>query len=236
MNDEDQDSQRFLWRDGQVNEEPEVFVVKVLPFGSACSLAIAQFVKNKNAKVFEHEFPKAFEAITKNHYVDDMIERAHDVESAVQLIKHVQFIHRHANFDLRNLISNNKQVLEAINGSPEFSDKILVDKLDIDVERVLGMYWNTKTDTFTYSLQFIKMIDNVVEYYPTKREILRIVMSVFDPLGFLAHLLIHAKVLIQEIWRHDIGWDDQLPNSIKSKWFNWVQHLKTVENLHIPRL
>lgn len=60
-----------------------------------------------------------------------MIERAHDVDSAVQLIKDVQFIHRHANFELRNLTSNNSQVLEAINGSPEFDDKILVDNMNI---------------------------------------------------------------------------------------------------------
>ncbi|XP_037030375.1 uncharacterized protein LOC119070165 [Bradysia coprophila] len=236
VNNEDQDSQRFLWRDGNANKEPEVFVVNVLTFGSNCSPAVAQFVKNKNAKEFEREFPKAVEAITKNHYVDDMIERAHDVDSAVQLIKNVQFIHRHANFELRNLISNNQQVLEAINGSPEFNDKILVDKLDIDVERILGMYWNTKTDTFTYSLQFIKLKNMTEEHCPTKREVLRVVMSVFDPLGFLAHLLIHPRVLIQEIWRHDIGWDVQLPLSLKSRWLEWVKHLMQVEHLHIPRL
>lgn len=236
VNEEDQDSQRFLWRDGDVNKEPEVFVVNVLTFGSSCSPAIAQFVKNKNAKEFEHEFPREVEAITKNHYVDDMIERTHDVNSAVQLIKNVQFIHQHANFNLRNLVSNNQQVLEAINGSSEFRDKILVDKLDIDVERILGMYWNTRTDTFTYSLRFIKLREITDEYCPTKREVLRIVMSVFDPLGFLAHLLVHAKVLLQEIWRHDIGWDVQLPISLKNKWTNWVHHLMHVEQLHIPRL
>lgn len=236
VNEKDQDSQRFLWRDGNADMEPDVFVVKVLTFGSTCSPAIAQFVKNKNAKDFESEFPKAVEAIIKNHYVDDMIERVHDVESAVKLIRNVQFIHHHANFDLRNLVSNNQQVLQAINGSPEFNDKILVNKLDIDVERILGMYWNTKTDTFTYSLQFIKLKSTAEEYCPTKREVLRIVMSVFDPLGFLAHFLIHAKVLLQEIWRNDIGWDVQLPISLRDKWFKWVHHLMEVEHLHIPRL
>lgn len=114
------------------------------------------------------------------------------------MIKDVQFIHRHANFDLRNLTSNNQQVLEAINGSPDFSNKILSDKLDVNVERILGLYWNPTTDTFTYSLQFVKLQTLAEEHRPTKREVLRIVMSVFDPLGFLTHLLVHAKVLLQE--------------------------------------
>lgn len=98
------------------------------------------------------------------------------------------------------------------------------------------MYWNTKTDTFTYSLQFIKLYNMVDEYHPTKREVLQIVMSVFDPLGFLAHLVVHAKVLLQEIWRHEIGWDVQLPVSLKERWSKWVHHLMQVENLHIPPL
>lgn len=33
VNEKDQNSQRFLWRDGNVYKEPEVFVVRVLPFG-----------------------------------------------------------------------------------------------------------------------------------------------------------------------------------------------------------
>lgn len=235
-NERDQDSQRFFWRDGDVDRKPDVYVVKVLPFGLSCSPAIAQFVKNKNAESFKEQYPKAAEAIIKNHYVDDMIERAHDVESAVQLIKDVQFIHRHANFDLRNLVSNNRQVLEAINGSPEINDKILVDKLDVNVERILGMYWNTKTDTFTYSLQFLKLQNLVEHYCPTKIEVLRIVMSVFDPLGFLTHFLVHVKVLLREIWRTKITWDVPISNLLAIKWSRWVKHLQLVETLHIPRL
>ncbi|XP_037041773.1 uncharacterized protein LOC119078376 [Bradysia coprophila] len=236
VNSKDQDAQRFLWRDGDVSKKPDVFVVKVLPFGLTCSPAIAQYVKNKNAESFQQQYPKAVEAIVKNHYVDDMIERAHDVDSAVQLIKDVQFIHRHANFDLRNLISNDREVLEVINGSPEFNDKILVDKLDINVERILGMYWNTNTDTFTYSLRFLKVQDLTDGYRPTKLDVLRTLMSVFDPLGFLTHLLIHAKVILQEIWITNITWDEQIPEALAIKWLRWLEYLKQVESLHISRL
>lgn len=74
---------------------------KALPIGLSCSPDIAQYVKNKNAEDFKQEFPKAVEAITRNHYVDNMIERDHDIDFAVKLIEDVQFIHRHAYFDLR---------------------------------------------------------------------------------------------------------------------------------------
>lgn len=236
VNECDQDSQRFLWRDGDIQKEPDVYVMTVLPFGLSSSPAIAQYVKNDNAASFTEHFPRAVEAIIKSHYVDDMIERAHDVETAVQLIKEVQYIHRYANFELRNLISNNQQVLEAINGNPEFNDKILADKLNVDVERILGMYWNTKTDSFTYSLQFINLRHMTEVHRPTKREVLRTVMSVFDPLGFLTHFVVHAKVLIQEIWRNKIDWDVKLPHALLEKWLLWINHLHKVENVHISRL
>lgn len=50
VEEEDQNAQRFFWRDGDDSRPPDVYVITVLPFGLTCSPAIAQFVKNKNAK------------------------------------------------------------------------------------------------------------------------------------------------------------------------------------------
>lgn len=41
---------------------------------------------------------------------------------------------------------------------------------------------------------------------PTKRNILRCVISQFNPLGLLSHFFIHDRVIIQNIWRTDV-WD-----------------------------
>lgn len=61
-------------------------------------------------------------------------------------------------------------------------------------------------------------------------------MSVFDPLGFLAHFVVYAKILMQEIWRSKIDWDDSLPPLYKEKWMSWLYRLPQVEQVHIPRL
>lgn len=61
-------------------------------------------------------------------------------------------------------------------------------------------------------------------------------MSVFDPLGFLAHFVVYAKILLQEIWRCKVGWDDPLPTVLRDKWFQWLNALPKVERVHIPRL
>lgn len=157
--------------------------MRVMTFGSSCSPSIAQFVKNKNAMDFQEQYPRAVEAITKSHYVDDLIESAHTVAEAIQLVNEVQYIHRHAGFELRSFNSNSKEVLMALNGDSQCDAKILDDKVNYTTERVLGMYWNTGSDTFTYCLKFVKIDAQSDKFAPTKREVLSAVMSVFDPLG-----------------------------------------------------
>lgn len=127
------------------------------------------------------------------------------------------------------------EAAKLLEAKPECGNKSL-EKDPKEIERVLGMYWNISKDTFTYSLKFVKSNFNSVEFRPTKRSILRTVMSIFDPLGFLAHYVVHAKVILQEIWRIRIGWDDEIPTSFKDKWSEWLQQLKMVEEIHIPRL
>ncbi|XP_065084406.1 uncharacterized protein LOC135706688 [Ochlerotatus camptorhynchus] len=44
-------------------------------------------------------------------------------------------------------------------------------------------------------------LDRVV---PTKREVLRVVMSLFDPHGIVAAFVVHGKCIIQDIWRSNV--------------------------------
>lgn len=74
------------------------------------------------------------------------------------------------------------------------------------------------------------------EYCPTKREILRILMSVFDPLGLLAHFLVFGKIVLQEIWRSKTEWDEKITEPVYRKWMKWVKALPDVEKVQIPRL
>lgn len=167
--------------------------MQMMTFGASCSPCCAQFVKNQNAAKFEKEFPRAYEAITKNHYVDDLLDSVPTEEMAVTLAKQVKEIHSSAGFEIRNWKSNSENLLISlgVQGSPNSMDLSL--SSEIPLEKILGMFWNTKKDCFTYSLKFNKANSSIVNgsRTPTKREMLRLVMSIYDPLGFLSHLLIY---------------------------------------------
>ena len=72
---EDQDSQRFLWRN-EKKEPLSTYVMTSLIFGNTCSPTCAQYVKNLNANQFKDTYPEAAKIIVENHYVDDAVHSA----------------------------------------------------------------------------------------------------------------------------------------------------------------
>lgn len=194
MSKKDQHCLRVLWCDDS-SGEPSIYVTQVMPFGTCCSPSCAQYVKNLNASKFEGEYPAAAQAITKQHYVDDMLVSVESEQEAIQLAKDVKFVHAQAGFDMRNWISNSAAVVEAMK-EEKTDEKSLNLAAELGTEKVLGMWWCTSTDTFTYKLSS-KHDRELLEGQrkPTKREVLRTLMAVFDPLGLISNVLIYQKVL-----------------------------------------
>ncbi|XP_062701549.1 uncharacterized protein LOC134285208 [Aedes albopictus] len=231
---EDEHSQRFLWKnDGE--SEPSIYIVQVLTFGACCSPSIAQHVKNSNARQFEQDHPEAVEAIIKRHYVDDMLISVETEEQAVNLAQEVKEIHAHGGFEIHHWISNSTTVQAALTETASNEKNLDIGETDT-TEKVLGMFWNTSTDCFTY-----KKSSRYDEYLlsgsrrPTKREVLRILMMIFDPMGFIAHILMFLKVLLQEIWRTPVGWDDPIEDTQFEKWMTWLSVFPKMETIEIPR-
>ncbi|CAG7821355.1 unnamed protein product [Allacma fusca] len=67
---EHQDVQRFLWLGMYRRSSPKVFKI----FGAASSPASANYVKMRNAKEYRDKFPRVYEAIMKNTYMDDNVD------------------------------------------------------------------------------------------------------------------------------------------------------------------
>ncbi|XP_062537780.1 uncharacterized protein LOC134206099 [Armigeres subalbatus] len=104
-------------------------------------------------------------------------------------------------------------------------------------ESVLGMRWLPVEDTFTYSFALRDDLRTILEFhhFPTKREVLKVLMSLFDPLGFIAFFLIHGKVLMQDIWATGCEWDEQINEVLFTRWKQWSQLLPQLDALRIPR-
>lgn len=69
----------------------------------------------------------------------------------------------------------------------------------------------------------------------TKRTILSEVSQLYDPLGILGPVTILAKILMQELWKSGLDWDEPVTGTILSNWFEFKGQLRSVEMLKIPR-
>ncbi|XP_062701742.1 uncharacterized protein LOC134285262 [Aedes albopictus] len=233
---EDQHSQRFFLSDEEGQPEPGTYVMQVMTFGASCSPTTAQFVKNTNAERFSKTHPAAVTAIVRCTYVDDMLTSTETEQEAIELAKSVWFVHKEGGFEIRNWMSNSPTVLAALHGDLNH-EKSLDLSSTLATEKVLGMWWCTQTDCFTYKINWSRLGEDLLtgERYPTKREVLRTMMTIYDPLGLIAHYLMFLKVLLQDIWRTGITWDETVNRECFEKWQMWLGLLPEIEGLQIPR-
>ena len=73
------------------------------------------------------------------------------------------------------------------------------------------------------------------DYSTTKRGILSAVSSVFDSLGFLTPFTLKAKLIIQEMWRQNLDWDEDVPIGILKVWERWLEGTKDITEITIDR-
>ena len=64
---------------------------------------------------------------------------------------------------------------------------------------------------------------------------LKKIASLFDPLGFLAPYVVHAKMLLQQIWTSGIDWDDTLRDQENVKAVKWFEELDRLASVRVPR-
>ena len=96
------------------------------------------------------------------------------------------------------------------------------------LERVLGVRWDVLSDTLTFIFQ-------VIDAASSKRGILKVTCSIFDPLGLVVPFILVAKLLLQELWRLSIDWDDMLPPDLLVQWENWKAAAQNITKVRVPR-
>ncbi|XP_073964374.1 uncharacterized protein [Choristoneura fumiferana] len=231
---EDRDTLRYLWRgDRRDDAPPDEYRMTSLVFGATCSPSIAIFVKNKNAEQYQTTHPEAAEAIVKNHYVDDYLKSFENVADAIRISRDVRHIHNQAHYELRQWASNSEEVIENIAEKP--ARHATVD-LNNATERVLGQTWKPSTDEIAFNLDLTRLPPDALDNAePTKREVLKTMMSVFDPLGLATPVTVIPKKILQEVWRRGTGWDEKLDADLAQRWAEWTRNLKALREVTIPR-
>ncbi|XP_060579867.1 uncharacterized protein LOC132736694 [Ruditapes philippinarum] len=209
----DRDSLRFLWwPQGNLNEEPKEYRMNVHLFGATSSPSCAAFclkrTANENTDKFSQE---AVSTVERNFYVDDLLKSVLDSSSGIRLAAEMKELLSLGGFRLTKWLSNCEYVMNSI---PEADRAQSKEKIDLDnessCERTLGLQWHVKYDHFVFDV-------NLRDKGTTRRNILSVASSLYDPLGLVAPVTLTPKLILQRACRTNLGWDEQIPDADAEK-------------------
>ena len=227
---EDRDLLRFLWwPNGNVESPLRHYRMTVHLFGATSSPAVCNFALRRITEDFECSQAVASTILT-NFYVDDCLKSVTDVSEATGLIEDLTKACSKGGFHLHKFISNNKDVLKTIPVKELVKD---VQHLDLDQdalphERTLGLQWNIAEDEFGFSF-------GANNKPATRRGLLSTISSIYDPLGILSPFVLPARLLVQDLCREGIGWDDEIPEDVKRRWEQWTKSMHSIAGIRIKR-
>nr|XP_042913638.1 uncharacterized protein LOC122273680 [Parasteatoda tepidariorum] len=214
---EDRDVLRFLWW-----EDAECTTFKtyrhcrvVFDVSSSPFLLNATINYHLGLQKFQTESLKnTIDNLREGFYVDNLVTSVNNVDELEHLKSQAIQIMREGGFELRCWASNTS-------GEGQ------------ETEMVLGMKWNLVSDELSCKMPLNLVTVN--EKAVTKRLLLSIINSIYDPIGFTAPALLLSKFLLQEAWREKLSWEDALPAQLVQKHRRWEKTTALIPECTIPR-
>ena len=228
------DQQTFLkflwWSTDDINDEPQDFMMCAHVFGGTSSASCSNYALRRTAVDNKEVYgTDAATTLLRNFYVDDLLKSMKDVQSARQLVQKVINMCKSGGFNLTKFLSNSKELLATI---PEEKRKEGVKDKDLSGDlpndKALGICWNIEKDTFSFKI-------NLDRKPITKRGLLSMISSIYDPLGYAAPFVLEGRQILQHLCNKNVQWDEIVQQDVQSDWAKWVEQMNQLENLPISR-
>ncbi len=184
-------------------------------FGVSSSLFLATQVLRQVAKDHREQYPRAANIIS-NFYVDDCLIGAAIPDEAKKIQEELISLLRCAYMCFKKWRSSNSTVV--VNVSPDMreDERQQIIAPPAECHKALGLHWDTKKDTLHVSTPTLSLDDK-----PTKRKIASDVAKTFDLLGWFATCTIVVKIMLQDLWKLKLAWDNPVPDQIAKAWNSW---------------
>ena len=228
---EDRDYLRFLWwRKGDVSVPLSTYRMTAHLFGAISSPACASFGLRRIAKEFVEYGEDVLDFISHDFYVDDGLRSVRNEEDAISLVRRTVELCSKRGVRLHKFVSNSDELMKSL-PETECASKNHLLSLDLEeypTERVLGILWNARRDVFQFKV-------NASRNPRTRRELLSVTSSIFDPLGWIAPFTLRARLILQQICREGLEWDDQASPFLLNRWESWYKETVKLSDLSISR-
>ena len=126
------------------------------------------------------------------------------------------------------------------------------EKIALMGDKVLGHKWNPTEDKFLFRISVnlakkgsqqatqvftIEDIPKLIHMHLTKRMLLGLVNSQYDPMGLICPLLIILKINLRDLFGPEVelGWDDPIPFEQHERWVQIISMLLHIDDIVLDR-
>ena len=242
----DRDVLRFLWVDDIYSDNPSIveYRYKRVVFGVRSSPFLLNAVLRHHINSFKDVDPVFVSQLCQNFYVDDLVSGAGDKDQVLQLYRDAKARLLEGGFKLRKWKTNDPELQKQINKlettedvsfceEQSFAKETLGSEEKKGTAKVLGVDWSCKSDNLEFSLD--RILNGGLETKMTKRNLLSAIARLFDPLGLLSPIVLTAKAIFQQLCVDNVGWDDDLSETVLSRLKAWIKQVKGCNHIEIPR-
>ncbi|XP_058839042.1 uncharacterized protein LOC131694586 [Topomyia yanbarensis] len=235
---EERPLQCILWRPSPA-DDVATYELNTVTYGTKPAPFLATRTLKQLALDEEIRFPLAAQAAIKDTYMDDVLTGSDNVEEAIKLRIQLDEMMSSGGFRLRKWASNAVPVLAGIaeeNLAIRDADGINLDP-DPSV-KTLGLTWLPNTDVFRF--QFNIPTPDTVDGF-SKRRILSMIATLFDPLGLIGATITTAKLFMQLLWTlrdedgNRLDWDQPIPPTVGENWRKFHLQLPLLNEIRINR-
>ena len=219
------DRLRFLWFGGDGSVKTYRMTTHV--FGGVWCAASSTYALRRTINDDPQVSDLVRDTVLKGFYVDDCVKSAHEIEDIRSMFVDVTAQLKKGGFRLTKFLTNCE-----VGDEIPYADRAKETKsLGEDTSaKALGLRWNIQGDYFWFDGTAALDRSNI-----TRRIMLSIVASTYDPLGLASPIVIVGRLLFQEATKQKLTWDEPVPPDMKLKWLGWIDSLKNFSVINIPR-
>lgn len=232
LKENDKDYTRFFWfRNNNPCEDLVEMRAKVHIYGSTsspslCSLGLKYAINQSDVS------EQCIKYVHENFYVDDGVMSVSTPDEAVSILRETREALGKFGIRLHKIASNSDQV---INSFPN-DVKPQTNNSSNSVQKVLGVNWNTSADTLEISI-------DIPEKPFTKRGVLAVCNSIFDPLKLISPIILTGRLLQRKLIPpkgtssdcQSFAWDDPLPDQYYDEWESWKNSVSSASRVSVSR-
>ena len=152
------------------------------------------------------------------------------MQKAFELYKKLKIRYLEGQFNLRKWRTNNPVLRKLIKNCENVSSD---SNFNNNAKKHLGLIWDDLCDILQFD--FTEICNHAEKLTATKRNVLKILASFYDPLGLIQPIIISLKVLFQKICKSTSDWDEPIQNDILHEWNKTILEMSKLKSISVKR-